>query len=105
MKLTKEQKAQLKNIKKTWGAQLGLKFIHNDNVVTICWTRVFKGSKMIAVSTSYYDEGETDRFRRKTGQYFSAMRMSFEYQQLMLLPLGHLDDRDIETTLYNMFFI
>lgn len=105
MKLTKEQKAELKAIKQGWAKDVGLNFITIDGVVTIGWARIFTGSKMVAVTTSYYDEDETDRFRRKTGEFFCAIRMSEGNEQMMQLPLGHMSDEDITLTLSAMFYL
>ncbi len=103
MKLTKIQKEQLKDIKKTWGKEYGVQTIVVPEVVVITWARKFKGSKMIVVATSYYDQGEDDRFRVKTGEYFALMRMSNSNPEAMQLPLGELNDGIIEHILLDMF--
>lgn len=104
MKLTKEQKDNLKAMK-AGAKEVGVKLITVPEVVTIAWVRAFPGAKMIAVSTSYYDQEESDKFRRKTGEYYALLRQTDHLHEFIQLPLGDLPDDLIEEMLQDMFVI
>jgi hypothetical protein len=105
MKLTKEQKDTLFAMKATWAKEVDAKTITVPDVVTIAWARPFPNAKMITVATSYYDQTETDRFRRKTGEFYALVRLTAQYPQYMQLPLGEQSDEMIEAILVDMFVV
>lgn len=100
MKLTKQEKSDLKLFK---NQNPQVKFITVQGVVTIAWSRAWDGSKMILVATSYFDQTEDDRFRRTTGEYYAAIRLS--NGGFMQLPLGEYTDDEITDMLEDMFCI
>jgi hypothetical protein len=105
MKLTKEQKFDLKEAKKSWVPAFGVNFVTCHGVVTIAWYRPFPGAKMIRVATSYYDQSEDDRFRTKTGEYYAGMRLTEANPQFVQLPLGDLPDHVVDDVLKGMFIM
>lgn len=102
MKLTQDQKKSLK-FEKVRTGKAGVKLIHIRDVVTIAWVRMFPTSKMISVSTSYFDQTESDKFRKSTGTFYALLRL--RGNEFMQLPLGELDDSIIENVLVDMFVV
>ncbi len=105
MKLTKEQKDMLKGMKAGWAKEFDAKVITVADVVTIAWARPFPNARMITVATSYYDQTESDRFRKKTGEFHALLRLTAQYPEFTQLPLGELPDETIEAVLMEMFVI
>ncbi len=101
MKLQKEQKIVLRGMKK-YAREHGVKTIHVPYVVTICWERMFSGSKMVIVSTSFMDED--DNYNTKTGVFYALARI-LGGEQVMQLPLGEYSDAEIKEILTDMFTI
>lgn len=104
MKLTKDQKRELKTLREM-ATDVGIKVISVPVYgVTIGWYRPFPNSAMVVVATSYLVDS-TEKFRPKTGQYFVLQRL-FDVDgkgQTMQLPLGEFVDQHASAILQNTF--
>jgi hypothetical protein len=101
MKLTKDQKADLKVLLEM-SKSIGVTLVSDPSTgLTFGWYRNFPNSKMITVATSYFDIEEFDKFRTKTGVYFVLQRL-FDVDgkgQTMQLPLGDFANASIDCIL------
>lgn len=75
MKLTKEQKSELKVLKQMAGDAGVLAAVNYEYKAVIAFYQDFPGAKTVNVTVSHMDKQEDDKFRVNTGIYFALKRI------------------------------